>query len=85
MIAGNVWLTEHGTAKIGDFDLVVSLDRSRLTQEGMMIGTVSDMPPDQAMGGGTPQLDLYSLGAMLFEMVTGHSPVLGDDSVGIIG
>ncbi len=36
---GNVWLTGDGTAKIGDFGLAVSLDRSRLTQEGMMLGT----------------------------------------------
>ena len=38
---GNVWLTSEGTAKIGDFGLAVSLDRSRLTTEGMMVGTVS--------------------------------------------
>ena len=38
---GNVWLTEDGTAKIGDFGLAVSLDRSRLTTEGMMVGTPS--------------------------------------------
>jgi serine/threonine protein kinase len=38
---GNVWLTENGTAKIGDFGLAVSLDRSRLTQHGMMVGTVA--------------------------------------------
>ncbi|MCI0786889.1 MAG: serine/threonine protein kinase, partial [Chloroflexi bacterium] len=79
---GNVWLTEDGTAKIGDFGLAVALDRSRLTTEGMMVGTVSYMPPEQAMGGEvTPRPDLYSLGAMLYEMVTGRPPFLGDDSV----
>ena len=83
---GNVWLTEDGTAKIGDFGLAVALDRSRLTTEGMMVGTVSYMPPEQAMGGEvSPRSDLYSLGAMLYEMVTGRPPFLGDDSVAIIG
>ena len=83
---GNVWLTEEGTAKIGDFGLAVALDRSRLTTEGMMVGTVSYMPPEQAMGGEvTPRSDLYSLGAMLYEMITGRPPFLGDDSVAIIG
>jgi len=38
---GNVWITGDGVAKIGDFGLAVSLDRSRLTQEGMMVGTVT--------------------------------------------
>ena len=83
---GNVWITEDGTARIGDFGLAVAVDRSRLTQEGMMVGTVSYMPPEQAMGGEvTPQSDLYSLGAVLYEMVTGRPPFLGDDSVAIIG
>ena len=83
---GNVWLSADGTAKIGDFGLAVAVDLSRLTQEGMMVGTVSYMPPEQAMGGKvTPKADLYSLGAMLYEMVTGRPPFIGDDSVAIIG
>jgi len=82
---GNVWLTTDGVAKIGDFGLHVALDRSRLTQIGMMVGTVSYMPPEQAMGGEpVKKSDLYSLGAMLYEMVTGRPPFVGDDNIGII-
>lgn len=82
---GNVWLTAEGTAKIGDFGLAVAANVSRLTQEGMMVGTAFYMPPEQAMGQEvTPKADLYSLGAMLYEMVTGRPPFVGDTSVAII-
>lgn len=82
---GNVWLTADGTAKLGDFGLAVVKDKSRLTQEGMMVGTVLYMPPEQAMGGTvTPRADLYSLGAMLYEMVTGRPPFVGDENIAII-
>jgi hypothetical protein len=83
---GNVWLSADGTAKIGDFGLAMAVDLSRLTQSGMMVGTVSYMPPEQAMGGQvTEQADFYALGSMLYEMVTGRPPFIGDDSVAIIG
>jgi tetratricopeptide (TPR) repeat protein len=83
---GNVWLSADGTAKVGDFGLALSIDLSRLTHEGMMVGTYYYMPPEQAMGGEiTPRADLYSLGAMLYEMVTGRPPFTGDDTVAIIG
>jgi len=83
---GNVWLGADGTAKIGDFGLALAVDLSRLTQPGMMVGTVTYMPPEQAMGGKvTAKADLYSLGAMLYEMVTGRPPFVGEDSVAIIG
>jgi len=83
---GNIWLGADGAAKIGDFGLALAVDLSRLTQPGMMVGTVTYMPPEQAMGGKvTAKADLYSLGAMLYEMVTGRPPFVGDDSIAIIG
>ena len=82
----NVWMTSDGVAKIGDFGLAMMTDRSRLTREGSMAGTPYYMPPEQAVGGDiTPKADLYSLGAMLYEMVTGRPPFLGDDDIAIIG
>jgi tetratricopeptide (TPR) repeat protein len=83
---GNVWLAEDERAMIGDFGLAVAVDRSRLTQAGVMVGTVNYMPPEQAMGGEVgPRSDLYSLGCMLYEMVCGRPPFVGDESVAIIG
>jgi hypothetical protein len=81
----NVFLAEDGSAKVGDFGLAVSLDRSRLTTESSMIGTPSYMPPEQALGGTvTEQSDLYSLGAMLYELITGRPPFVGDDPTSVI-
>jgi eukaryotic-like serine/threonine-protein kinase len=83
---GNVWLSGDGTAKVGDFGLALAVDVSRLTGEGMMVGTYYYMPPEQALGGEvTPRADLYSVGAMLYEMVTGRPPFMGEDTVAIIG
>ena len=90
---GNIWLTEAPsaasgqpqTAKLGDFGLAVALDRSRVTQAGMMMGTVAYMPPEQALGReADARSDLYSWGCVFYEMVTGRPPFLGDDSVAII-
>lgn len=82
---GNIWLTEDRTAKLGDFGLAIASDRSRLSLEGMMVGTVSYMSPEQASGGEVDaRSDLYSLGAVLYEMLCGRAPYVGDDAVAII-
>jgi tetratricopeptide (TPR) repeat protein len=82
---GNVWLGVDGTAKIGDFGLAVALDRSVFTGDGLMVGTAAYMAPEQALGA-TPDArsDLYAFGVMLYEMVTGRPPFLGDDAVAVI-
>jgi class 3 adenylate cyclase len=82
---GNVWLAADGAARLGDFGLAYSVERSRLTHEGMMVGTVAYMPPEQALGRPPDaHSDLYALGATVYEMVTGRPPFLGDDAVAII-
>jgi hypothetical protein len=81
----NVWLTADGTAKLGDFGLALARERSRMTVEGLMVGTVAYMAPEQALGNAVgPRTDLYALGAMLYEMATGRPPFAGDDAVAVI-
>ncbi|MEE8370113.1 MAG: protein kinase, partial [Dehalococcoidia bacterium] len=82
---GNIWLTADGQARLGDFGLAMALDLPRMTQAGMMVGTVAYMPPEQALGGKIdPRSDLYSLGGALYEMVTGRLPFSGYDPVAVI-
>ncbi|MEE8347866.1 MAG: protein kinase, partial [Dehalococcoidia bacterium] len=82
---GNIWLTEDGIAKIGDFGLAVALDRSRLTVAGMMVGTVGYIPPEQALGRQSDaRSDLYAVGCIMYEMLTGGPPFTGEDTVAVI-
>src|SRR3954453_1118690 len=81
----NVFLTEDGVAKLGDFGLAFSMDRRRITQAGLIVGTASYMAPEQALGQHPDAMsDLYSLGAVMYEMVTGRPPFVGDDIVSVI-
>jgi len=81
----NVWLTSDGITKLGDFGLAIASDRTRLTAAGMIVGTAAYMPPEQALGRPLDaRSDLYSLGAMLYEMTTGQPPFRGDDLLAVV-
>jgi tetratricopeptide (TPR) repeat protein len=81
----NIIITADGTAKLMDFGLARSEGRSRLTQTGMIVGTVAYLAPEQALGGQVDaRSDLYSLGAVLYEAVAGKPPFESDDPVSVI-
>ncbi len=81
----NIWLTGDGAAKLGDFGLAFALDRSRLTMAGAVVGTAAYMAPEQAMGQpADARSDLYALGCVLYEMLIGRPPFLGDDALAVI-
>lgn len=81
----NIIIAQDGTAKLMDFGLARSEGRSRLTQTGMIVGTVAYLPPEQALGGQVDaRSDLYSLGAVLYEAATGQPPFESDDPISVI-
>ena len=80
----NVWIDDDGHARLGDFGLATTEARSRVSG-GTLVGTVAYLPPEQALGEAAgPTSDIYSLGALLYEMLTGQPPFPGDDAVSII-
>jgi hypothetical protein len=81
----NIWLTGAGSAKLGDFGLATALDRTRVTQAGTIMGTAVYMAPEQALGGEIDQRsDVYSLGCVLYEMLTGRPPFVADTAVAVV-
>jgi len=81
----NVWLARDGTAKLGDFGLALGTDRSRLTMAGTVMGTAAYMAPEQAAGTEVDgRTDLYSLGCLLYEALSGRPPFVGDNALAVI-
>jgi tetratricopeptide (TPR) repeat protein len=82
---GNIWLTREGAAKLGDFGLAAALDLSRVTAEGQLLGTFAYMSPEQALGQEIgPRSDLYSVGIVLYELVAGRRPFVGETLAAVI-
>ena len=80
----NVLLTPDGNAKVTDFGIAVAFAETSLTQTNSMLGSVHYLSPEQARGSkATVQSDIYAMGIIFYEMLTGHIPYDGDSAVTI--
>jgi eukaryotic-like serine/threonine-protein kinase len=80
----NVLIDAEGRAKLTDFGISRQLEQDGMTATGRVLGTTDYVAPEQAMGHGADQRsDIYSLGVVLFEMLTGEVPFAADSQVGV--
>ncbi len=80
----NVLVDGEGLAKVTDFGIARTLEQEGLTADGRVLGTTDYVSPEQALGHAvTGQSDLYSLGIVLFEMLTGDVPFSGENQVAV--
>ncbi|MFD6108967.1 serine/threonine-protein kinase [Streptomyces yangpuensis] len=84
----NILITPSGTVKVLDFGIARAADpyatSDRLTQTGFIVGTPPYMAPEQARGFPEPRSDLYALGCLLFELITGQLPFQAPDTLGYL-
>jgi len=81
----NIMLTPEGVVKVTDFGLALGHGDVRLTQEGLIVGTVLYLAPEVVMSQpATARSDLYAIGAVFYELLTGQPPFVGDDPITIL-
>ena len=80
----NIMIEDNGLVKITDFGIAMALNSTQLTQTNSVMGSVHYLPPEQANGkGSTIKSDIYSLGILMYELLTGSVPFKGDNAVEI--
>jgi serine/threonine protein kinase len=83
----NILVTDTGEPMLSDFGIakiLESTDEAHLTQTGVGVGTPDYMAPEQWLGKVSPQTDIYSLGVVFFEMVTGTRPFIADTPIAVL-
>jgi len=80
----NVLLTEGGEVKVADFGIARAASAATISQTGLILGTAGYMSPEQALGkAASPRSDLYCLGVLLYEMLTGEQPYTADNPIAV--
>ena len=80
----NILIMENGLVKITDFGIAMALNAAQLTQTNSVMGSVHYLPPEQANGkGSSVKSDIYSLGILMYELLTGTIPFKGENAVEI--
>lgn len=80
----NIMIQDNGEIKITDFGIAMALNNTQLTQTNSVMGSVHYLPPEQASGkGSTVKSDIYSMGILFYELLTGSLPFRGDNAVEI--
>ena len=80
----NIMIEDDGQIKITDFGIAMALNSTQLTQTNSVMGSVHYLPPEQAAGkGATIKSDIYSMGIIFYELLTGELPFKGDSAVEI--